>query len=169
MEILAPAGTNLTGWSIQLYNGADGKRYATLALAGSVADPFGGHGSVQVDAAERLRNDAVQSYQGNRNPFVDDPEWVACLYQNNRQQAARAESRQRRLPAPAVGRSATIAARQQNAQDGGIGERCRGTSCRQHDDCVRGQPTWPLFARRPLSRDLDPRQRPRTPDLHRPS
>ncbi|HEU4991514.1 MAG TPA: endonuclease, partial [Luteimonas sp.] len=34
-----------------------------------------------VDDAERLRNDAVQSYQGNRNPFVDHPEWAACIYQ----------------------------------------------------------------------------------------
>ncbi len=35
-----------------------------------------------VDEAERLRNEAVQSYQGNRNPFVDHPEWIACIYQN---------------------------------------------------------------------------------------
>jgi endonuclease I len=35
-----------------------------------------------VDDAERLRNDAVQSYQGNRNPFVDHPEWAACIYQS---------------------------------------------------------------------------------------
>lgn len=35
-----------------------------------------------VDAYERIRNDAVQTYQGNRNPFVDHPEWIACIYQN---------------------------------------------------------------------------------------
>lgn len=35
-----------------------------------------------VDDAERLRNEAVQTYQGNRNPFVDHPEWIACVYQN---------------------------------------------------------------------------------------
>ena len=34
-----------------------------------------------VDDAERLRNDAIQSYQGNRNPFVDHPEWATCIYQ----------------------------------------------------------------------------------------
>nr|WP_225444577.1 endonuclease [Pseudomarimonas arenosa] len=31
---------------------------------------------------ERARNEIVYSYQGNRNPFVDHPEWVACLFQN---------------------------------------------------------------------------------------
>lgn len=36
------------------------------------------------DVAEQLRNDVVQSYQGNRNPFIDHPEWVACLYECNR-------------------------------------------------------------------------------------
>ena len=35
-----------------------------------------------VDAYERIRNDAIQTYQGNRNPFVDHPEWIACIYQN---------------------------------------------------------------------------------------
>jgi endonuclease I len=32
--------------------------------------------------AERLRNTLIQSYQGNRNPFVDHPEWLDCLYRN---------------------------------------------------------------------------------------
>jgi len=34
------------------------------------------------DALEIARNDAVYGYQGNRNPFVDHPEWVRCLYSN---------------------------------------------------------------------------------------
>jgi len=33
-----------------------------------------------VDDWERERNDVVASFQGNRNPFVDHPEWVACLF-----------------------------------------------------------------------------------------
>jgi len=32
------------------------------------------------DAWERQRNDVVQSFQGNRNPFIDHPEWVDCLF-----------------------------------------------------------------------------------------
>ena len=41
------------------------------------------HQQDPVDDIERTRNDVVFSFQGNRNPFVDHPEWVACLYQNN--------------------------------------------------------------------------------------
>jgi endonuclease I len=33
-----------------------------------------------VDARELARNDVVYSFQGNRNPFVDHPEWVAPLF-----------------------------------------------------------------------------------------
>ncbi|MEE4173625.1 MAG: endonuclease [Xanthomonadales bacterium] len=32
------------------------------------------------DEDERRRNDVIEGFQGNRNPFVDRPEWVACLY-----------------------------------------------------------------------------------------
>lgn len=33
-----------------------------------------------VDARERSRNDVVFGYQGNRNPFIDHPEWVNALF-----------------------------------------------------------------------------------------
>lgn len=32
------------------------------------------------DAQEVLRNDVVQSFQGNRNPFIDHPEWAAIVF-----------------------------------------------------------------------------------------
>ncbi|MCA8968592.1 MAG: endonuclease [Planctomycetes bacterium] len=34
------------------------------------------------DARECHRNDAVYAAQGNRNPFIDHPEWVALLYRS---------------------------------------------------------------------------------------
>lgn len=44
----------------------------SVVLAWHAADP--------PDADEMIRNEVVYSYQGNRNPFVDHPEWVSCLY-----------------------------------------------------------------------------------------
>jgi len=35
------------------------------------------------DSDEQRRNDQVWCYQQNRNPFIDHPEWVDCLYLNN--------------------------------------------------------------------------------------
>ena len=32
------------------------------------------------DAWERHKNDVVYGFQGNRNPFIDHPEWVDCLF-----------------------------------------------------------------------------------------
>ncbi|MCB1055456.1 MAG: endonuclease [Acidobacteria bacterium] len=34
------------------------------------------------DAGERHRNDVVYGFQGNRNPFVDHPEWVRCVFED---------------------------------------------------------------------------------------
>ncbi|CAN5838589.1 hypothetical protein BH18ACT2_BH18ACT2_03750 [soil metagenome] len=48
IEIAAPAGTSLAGWSIVLYNGSGGAPYDTDALTGVVADQSGGYGTVAV-------------------------------------------------------------------------------------------------------------------------
>jgi endonuclease I len=55
---------------------------ASLAYMGLLADVLRWHAEDPVDEKERLRNEAVFSFQGNRNPFIDHPEWVTCLYQN---------------------------------------------------------------------------------------
>jgi len=36
-----------------------------------------------VDAKEQLKNDTIYAFQGNRNPFIDHPEWVDCLFTGN--------------------------------------------------------------------------------------
>lgn len=53
-----------------------------VAYMGRLADLLRWHAEDPVDDKERLRNEAVYSYQGNRNPFIDNPQWVACVFQN---------------------------------------------------------------------------------------
>ncbi len=40
------------------------------------------HKEDPVDDFERRHNDTVYLFQGNRNPFVDHPEYVACVFEN---------------------------------------------------------------------------------------
>ncbi len=64
VALIVGSGTNTTGT-------AHMGLLATL-LAWHAADP--------VDAGERQRNEWVYRFQGNRNPFVDHPEWVSCIF-----------------------------------------------------------------------------------------
>ncbi|MCL4528743.1 MAG: PxKF domain-containing protein [Chloroflexi bacterium] len=48
IEIAGPAGTDLTGWSLILYNGSGGASYNTKTLSGSIPDLGGGFGVVVV-------------------------------------------------------------------------------------------------------------------------
>lgn len=54
------------------YSLSNFKHELPVLLKWSEADP--------VDDSERLRNDAVHSVQGNRNPFIDRPEWVGEIF-----------------------------------------------------------------------------------------
>lgn len=55
---------------------------ASVAYMGKLSTLIQWHQQDPVDAAEVLRNELIQTYQGNRNPFIDRPEWVACIYQS---------------------------------------------------------------------------------------
>lgn len=54
----------------------------SVAYMGLLSDLLLWHEQDPPDAKERLRNEAVYSYQGNRNPFIDHPEWAAILWGN---------------------------------------------------------------------------------------
>jgi len=55
VEIEGPAGLDLSGWRVVLYNGNGGVTYGTLALSGPLADQCAGRGTVVV-AAPGLQN-----------------------------------------------------------------------------------------------------------------
>ncbi len=44
VEIAGPAGSDLTGWSVVLYDGGDSQPYATIPLSGAIPDLCGGYG-----------------------------------------------------------------------------------------------------------------------------
>jgi predicted extracellular nuclease len=55
IEVAGPAGTNLSGWSLVLYNGTGGAVYSTLNLSGTIPDQQSGFGTLSF-AAVGLQN-----------------------------------------------------------------------------------------------------------------
>lgn len=51
LEIAGPAGTDLSSWSIVLYNGNGGEVYNTTSLSGTIPNQQNGYGTVSVDYA----------------------------------------------------------------------------------------------------------------------
>jgi VCBS repeat-containing protein len=50
IEVAGVAGTDLSGWTLVLYNGGDGGPYSTIALSGVIADQQNGFGTISVNA-----------------------------------------------------------------------------------------------------------------------
>ncbi|MDO6638516.1 endonuclease [Shewanella sp. 5_MG-2023] len=49
-------------------------------LHGKLCTLYAWHHQDPVDDADVQRNDAIYTYQGNRNPYIDYPEWVQAVY-----------------------------------------------------------------------------------------
>lgn len=55
------------------------------AYMGLLSTLLAWHQADPPDAAERARNDVIQGFQGNRNPFIDHPEWAtAALFTSSK-------------------------------------------------------------------------------------
>lgn len=52
----------------------------SVAYMGMLSVLITWHQQDPVDAREIARNNAVFGFQGNRNPFIDNPAWVDCLF-----------------------------------------------------------------------------------------
>ena len=51
-----------------------------MAYMGMLTDLLAWHEADPVDDIERRRNDVIFGFQGNRNPFIDNPDWVGCVF-----------------------------------------------------------------------------------------
>ncbi|WP_260929415.1 Calx-beta domain-containing protein [Novosphingobium sp. 9] len=49
IELAGPAGTDLTGWTLVLYNGTTSSVYSTTALTGTIPDQSNGYGTLEFD------------------------------------------------------------------------------------------------------------------------
>ena len=54
--------------------------FASSGFMGLLSDLLDWANADPVTTPDILRNDLVQSFQGNRNPFVDHPEWIATAF-----------------------------------------------------------------------------------------
>ena len=63
-----------------LIEGSNTGQNESVAYMGMLSVILQWHQQDPPDALEMIRNDVVFSFQGNRNPFIDHPEWADCLY-----------------------------------------------------------------------------------------
>lgn len=90
MDVRYEGGNHgITGWSepdlvltdnLSLIYGSQTGNNESVAYMGLLSVLLQWHAADPVDAKEMNRNNQVFSYQGNRNPFIDHPEWVDCLF-----------------------------------------------------------------------------------------
>lgn len=66
--------------STTLINNSNTGSNESVAYMGLLSVLLQWHAEDPVDSFEINRNNAVFNFQGNRNPFVDHPEWVDCIY-----------------------------------------------------------------------------------------
>jgi len=57
-------------------------QFAATSYMGRLSTLLQWHQQDPPDELECLRNANIQSYQGNRNPFIDNPEWAGVVYQD---------------------------------------------------------------------------------------
>jgi hypothetical protein len=69
IEVAGPAGTDLSGWRVILYNGSSGASYGTETLSGAIPDQCGGYGTLvaAVDGVQNGGPDGIALVDSNDN------------------------------------------------------------------------------------------------------
>jgi len=67
LEVYGPAGTDLTGWSVVLYNGNGGASYGSTILMATIPDSGDGNGVAVVDSFSSIQNGSPDGFA-----LVDD-------------------------------------------------------------------------------------------------
>ena len=82
IEIAGPAGTDLSGWEVVLYNGSNGSVYNTIALSGTLTDIDSGFGMFVInlptnglqngspDGIALINNGSVEQFLSYEGSFV---------------------------------------------------------------------------------------------------
>ncbi|MCC6559839.1 MAG: Ig-like domain-containing protein, partial [Xanthomonadales bacterium] len=92
MDVRYEGGTNSNGQpepdlrltnNLSLVVGTPSDVPQAVGYMGTLSDLIEWSNGDAPDLYEQLRNDAVYSFQGNRNPFIDHPEWVDCVFSCN--------------------------------------------------------------------------------------
>ncbi|PQO38019.1 hypothetical protein C5Y97_07990 [Blastopirellula marina] len=72
IEVAGPANTDLTGWSIELYNGNGGASYGTIALSGAIDDEGNGGGALYFDDFSNVQSGAIQNGSPDGIALIDN-------------------------------------------------------------------------------------------------
>jgi endonuclease I len=67
---------------LQLIDSSNTGNNEAVAYMGMLSVLLEWHRQDPVDLIELQHHEAVASFQGNRNPFIDHPEWAACVFEN---------------------------------------------------------------------------------------
>jgi hypothetical protein len=67
---------------LQLIDGSNTGQNEAVGYMGLLSVLLDWHRQDPVDAVEMQHHETVASFQGNRNPFIDHPEWAACVFED---------------------------------------------------------------------------------------
>ena len=69
--------------NVTLIDNSNTGRNEAVGYMGLLSVLLDWHRQDPVDSAERQHHETVASFQGNRNPFIDNPDWASCVFEGH--------------------------------------------------------------------------------------